>query len=239
MRVRALFLAVACCALFASPASAEVRVTFANGHVTVIANGATVSEILAEWSRVGGSTFVDGNRIPAQERLTIRIENATELDALDVLLRSVAGYMITPRQAGATGSSLVGRVFILPTSTPGAYVPPPADVPQQNDELDLQGLFSAAPPRPDDDGPVRFETPPPPQAEQAAAPQFGQASPLLGQSSPLGDSTTTQTLPGLGIVTSQQPGVVINGSPATNRPNRPVTRPTQPTRPGGGGGGRR
>jgi hypothetical protein len=233
MRVRALLLAAACCALFASPASAEVRVTFANGRVTVIANAATVSEILAEWSRVGGSTFVDANRIPAQERLTIRLENATELDALDVLLRSVAGYMIMPRQVGAAGSSLVGRVFILPTSTPAAYVAP-AEVPQPGEDPDLQSLLSAAPPRPDDDGPVRFETPPPPPSASSASPQFGQASPLLGQSSPLGDGTTTQTVPGLGVVTSQQPGVVITGQAAPGRPNRPSTRPTQP-KPGGGG----
>src|SRR5687768_653594 len=118
MRLGAVLLVVACCAAFAPPVSADVRVTFANGRVTVIADNATVSEILAEWARVGGSTFVDADKIPARERLTLRLEDRDELDAIDVLLRSVAGYMVAPAPAGSPSASTVARVFILPTSTP-------------------------------------------------------------------------------------------------------------------------
>lgn len=230
MRIGAALLVAACCAVSAPPASADVRVTFANGRVTIIATAATVHEILEEWSRVGGSTFVDADKIPSNERLTIHLENQSELDAIDVLLRSVAGYMVSPASAAASSASAVGRVFILPTSTPAPYVapPPPADVALPDEGP--RARVSSAPVQPDDDGPVRV-SPPPPAPATAGAPQapLGQASPVIG------GTVTTQTSPGLGVVTSSRPGVVIEG-PNQTRPGRPTTRPTQAVRPGGGGG---
>ena len=230
MRVGAVLLVAVFCAAFAPPVSADVRVSFANGRVTVIAENATVREILQEWARVGGSTFVDADKIPALERLTIRLENQTELDAIDVLLRSVAGYMVTPADADSTVVSSVARVFILPTSKPVAYIPPPdADIEAGDDAAPAR--VTVMPPRPDDDGPVRVQTPPAIAAPASASPA-GQASPLL-------NNTSTQAAPGPnGAVTSSRPGVVIN-SPSGPRPpgGRPVV--IQPTRPGGGGGGRR
>lgn len=233
MRFGAVLLVVACCAAFAPPVSADVRVTFANGRVTVIADNATVSEILAEWARVGGSTFVDADKIPAQERLTLRLEDQAELDAIDVLLRSVAGYMVAPAAAGAPTASTVARVFILPTSTPVAYTPPP-DAEAEVAETDVPARVNAGPPRPDDDGPVRVETPPgAPAPGQTAAAPIGQASPLIA------GATQTSTVPSLGVVTSSQPGVAIGTSPAAPRSQgaRPVL--LRPSRPGGGGGGPR
>ena len=232
MRLGSFLLVAACCAAFAPPVSADVRVSFANGRVTVVAENATVSEILAEWARVGGSTFVDAEKIPARERLTIRLEDQAELDAIDVLLRSVAGYMVSPAPADATRASSVARVFILPTSTPVAYVAPPQAEEAEPVNADNPPRVTAAPPRPDDDGPVRVQTPP---AVTVPAPT---SSAPLGQASPLISGTSTQTVPGLGVVTSSQPGVAI-GTSQTPRPagGRPVV--LQPTRPVGGGGGRR
>jgi hypothetical protein len=216
MRLRVLLLVAVFCAAFAPPVSADVRVSFANGRVTVIAENATVREILEEWARVGGSTFVDAEKIPSLERLTIRLENQTELDAIDVLLRSVAGYMVAPAGADPTVVSSIARVFILPTSTPVAYIPPPP-VEIQADEDAAPARVTATPPQPDDDGPVRVQVPPAIAAPAPVASPFGQASPLL-------DNSSTQTAPGPnGAVTSSQPGVVIN--PARPRPpgGRPVT----------------
>lgn len=230
MRIGAALLVAACCAAFAPPVSADVRVTFANGRVTVIASEATVREILAEWSRVGGSTFVDADKIPSSQRLTIRLEDQPELDAIDVLLRTVAGYMVVPSAAPAASASAVGRVFILPTSTPAPYVapPPPAEFASLDEAAPAR--LTTAPVQPDDDGPVRVSSPPAPAVPQAAgAPQAP-----LGQTNPLISNTPTQTTPGLGIATSSQPGVVI-ASPGQPRAGRPMTRPTQPARPGGGG----
>lgn len=230
MRVRAALLVAACCAAFAPPVSADVLVKFAQGRVTVIASDATVREILAEWSRVGGSTFVDADKIPSTERLTIRLENQSEIDAIDVLLRSVAGYMVAPAQRPGSSVSAVSRVFILPTSTPAPYVAPPPVADMASPDEDAPARVTSAPVRPDDDGPVRVSQPPAPPSPSAVAPQ-GQASPLIS-------NLPTQATPGLGITTSSQPGVVI-ARPGQPRPGRPMTRPTQLVRPGGGGGGGR
>lgn len=225
MRLGAVLLVAACCAAFASPVSAEVRVTFSNGRVTIVASDATVTEILAEWSRVGGSTFVDAEKIPSNERLTLQLEDRTELDALDVLLRSVAGYMVAPVTGAPSGVSAVSRVFILPTSTPVAYVPPPPEQPAAADESAF-AFPAGGPPQPDDDGPVRVSNPP-------AAPQTPAGPAPLGQASPLLGGTPTQTMPGLGVQTSSQPGATIPSTQPVRR--RPMTTPT---RPGGGGGSR-
>ena len=229
MRIGAALLVAACCAVSAPPASADVRVTFANGRVTIIATAATVHEILEEWSRVGGSTFVDADKIPSNERLTLHLEDQNELDAIDVLLRKVAGYMVSPAPASASSPSVVGRVFILPTSTPAPYVPPPPVANVGAPEEAPRPRVTSAPVQPDDDGPVRVSAPPPAAAQPGP---FGQPSPLIG-------GAQTQTTPGLGVVTSSQPGVVIPGPGQQVKPGRPATRPTQPTRPGGGGGGGR
>jgi hypothetical protein len=226
MKRSAVLLVAACFAVFVPPASADVRVTFSDGRVTIVATDATVPEILAEWARVGGSTFVDAEKIPVRERLTLRIEDHREIDALDVLLRWVAGYMVAPTAPAPGSASSIERVFILPTSTPAPYTPPP---PEAAASADAPFTLTGGPPRPDDDGPVRIATPP----DQAPT-QQPTASPGLGQASPLTDPGSTQTLPG-GAVTSSRPGVMIEA--AQPRSRRPIAQPTRP-RPGGGGGGR-
>ncbi|HEY6360614.1 MAG TPA: hypothetical protein VIX63_05895, partial [Vicinamibacterales bacterium] len=49
-----------------------------------------------------------------------------ERQALDVLLRSVSGYMLGPRAASTPGVTVFDRIMILPTSTPPANPPPTA-----------------------------------------------------------------------------------------------------------------
>lgn len=245
MHLRAVLL-VAICAVFAAPnmvsagTAGDVRVTFANGRVTVIATDATLAEILQEWARVGGSRFVNAEKIPSVERLTLRLENELEMHAIEVLLRSTAGYVVAPRLAAAGGSSL-GNIVIQATTRAGSFAqaPRPAMPSSPSEEVAAPQLM-AGPPRPDDDGPTRQQMPPPapvpvPQPQQTQGYQnpmqpnnapMGQASPLQG--------TQTQTVPGLGAVTSSQPGAIIPG--AAQRPGgRPPLTPTQPRRPGGGG----
>lgn len=249
MNLRAVLL-VAICAVFAAPdvvwawASAgdagDVRVTFANGRVTVIATDATLTEILQEWARVGGSRFVNAEKIPSAERLTLRLENETEMHAIEVLLRPVAGYVIAPRLAAAAGGSSLGNVVIQATTRAGSFAQAPRTVMQAtaSDEV-AAPRFTNAPPRPDDDGPTRQEMPPPapvpvPQPQQTQGFQSPmQPNAPMGQANPL-QGTQTQTVPGLGAVTSSQPGAIIPS--ATPRPGgRPPLTPTQPRRPGGGG----
>jgi hypothetical protein len=92
-----------------------VKLDFHDGLVSLSADNAPVRTILAEWARQTGTTIVNGDRV-AGAPVTLRIENATERQALDTLLRGVAGYMLAPRRAGTTGTSSFDRIVILPTS---------------------------------------------------------------------------------------------------------------------------
>lgn len=256
MNLRALLVAACCFALALAPLSAragsDVRVSFAGGRVTVVADNATIVEILQEWERVGGSRFVNAEKMPAGERVTLRLENEPETRAIQVLLRSAAGYLVAPRPAGSTSASTVGNVLIMPVSRVASYAqaPPPAPAPMPGAAhtgaaSDIR--IAAGPPRPDDDGPVRREMPPGAaaeqrrpiqQTEQALATmqgpvQQGNVPAPVGQASPLG-GVQTQTVPGLGIVTSSQPGVVIQNPPRPGGRSIVIT-PTQPRRGGGGG----
>ncbi|HUF22756.1 MAG TPA: hypothetical protein VMN81_01420 [Vicinamibacterales bacterium] len=249
MNLRALLIAACCFALALAPAlsaraGGDVRVSFADGRVTVIADNATIGEILREWERVGGSRFINADKMPAADRVTLRLENEPETRAIEVLLRSVAGYVVAPRPAGSTSASTVGNVLIMPVSRVASYAqaPPPAHVPVPGSANDLR--MAGGPARPDDDGPVRREMPPDVTAEQRqlmqqtlatmqGPVQQGNAAAPAGQASPLG-SVQTQTVPGLGIVTSSQPGVVIQNPPRPGGRSTVIT-PTQPRRGGGGG----
>ena len=86
--------------------------------------------------------------------------------------------------------------------------------------------------RPDEDGPVRQEMPPPPRAVNSDAQSWPPRIDPMGQANP--SQSQMQYIPGLGVVTSSQPGVVIQNPP---RPGGApaVTTPTQPRRGGGGG----
>jgi hypothetical protein len=106
-----------------------VTVEFVNGQVNLRAQNATARAILAEWARRGGTTIVNGDRI-AGAPLTLELTGVTERQALDIVLRGVAGYMLAPRRAGTSGVSMFDRILILPTSVaPRAAGPAPTPSP--------------------------------------------------------------------------------------------------------------
>jgi hypothetical protein len=84
--------------LSASTAYADVTVTMHDGRVTIVAKDATVRQILTEWARVGQTKIVNVERIPGGP-MTLELTNVPEQQALDLLLRSVSGYMTAPRRA--------------------------------------------------------------------------------------------------------------------------------------------
>jgi len=101
----------------ALPASAQqsVKLQFSDGQVTLSAQNAPIRVILAEWARLGGATIVNGDRV-AGPPVTLELEGVPERQALDIVLRSVAGYMLAPRRVGTPGASAFDRILILPTS---------------------------------------------------------------------------------------------------------------------------
>lgn len=113
----------------AAPAAADVHLTLANGQVTLSAKNATVPQILAEWSRVGHTRIVNGERVTGAP-LTIELTNVPEVTALEIVLRAASGYVLAPRPGGPTAdASVYDRIYVIPTSSAPrapAVAPPPA-----------------------------------------------------------------------------------------------------------------
>lgn len=101
-----------------------VQLQFQNGQVTLRAQNASLRTVLAEWARLGGATIVNADRVVGPP-VTLELTGVPERQALDILLRSVAGYVAAPRRAGAQGASIFDRIMILPTSV-APRNPPPA-----------------------------------------------------------------------------------------------------------------
>jgi hypothetical protein len=111
------FLALAILAA-AWPAHAQqMTLQIKDGHVSLEANAVPVRQILAEWARVGGTKIVGAEKIIGAP-LTLHIVNMPERQALDIILRNVAGFMAAPRLASAApGVSAYDRILILATSS--------------------------------------------------------------------------------------------------------------------------
>jgi hypothetical protein len=58
--------------------------------------------------------------------MSLELNAVPERQALDVLLRSVSGYMLAPRPTGTAGVSVFDRIMILPTSAAPPAAPGPA-----------------------------------------------------------------------------------------------------------------
>lgn len=239
----------------ASAASADVSVAIANGRVSVVAKDATLRQILAEWARVGQTTFVNLDRI-AGGPVTLELRNVPEEQALDILLRQVSGFMAAPRAMQTATLSRFDRIVVMPTmAAPRAPVvatasaaPQPAFTPPQPPPFPTEDDSEAGPPRP----PV-FNTFPQPQVVYPGVNPTQVPNPTIGngtviQYGPNGQPIVQQpfvqqptaapsaspyggvAVPGMVVAPPQQPGVVQPGvvQPGVVQPGQP-----QPKRPGG------
>ncbi len=107
-------------------AQQSIELEFNAGRVTLNAQNAAAREILSEWARLGGATIVNGEDMVGPA-MTIELVDMPEQQALDIILRDSAGYLLAPRRAGAIGASAFDRVVILATSAAPSN-PPPAPV---------------------------------------------------------------------------------------------------------------
>lgn len=200
------------------PASAQqLKLVFNDGLVSLDATSVPVRTILVEWAKLGGTKVIGGDRITGSP-LTLKLENVTEARALEIVLRSVAGYMAAPRSATATpGASMYDRILVLATSA----APAPAAAaarPAPNQGAGTSNRF--APPRQpvrqvdNDVEPEEELDPNPPDAPVFTFPQPGQqngAQPGMFQN------------PG----TNVQPPF-INGNPNTGTPQNITISPAAP-----------
>jgi hypothetical protein len=243
MRKMLAFAGVAALVLTASTAFAEVKVSMQDGRVSIVAKDATLRQILTEWARVGQTKIVNVERIPGGP-MTIELTNMPEQQALDLLLRSVSGYMTAPRAVAETHLSQFDRVVVMPTSV----APRPAMAAQPTPTF-AQPQFTPPPQMADDDvdderpapnvavpngfpnprGPI-FNTFPQPQVVTPGAngvvggvpQQFPpqQQQPAAQPTAPFGGVA----VPGMTVQPPQQPGQMPGQVPGV---------PGQPRRPGG------
>ena len=218
--------------LAASPAFADVHLTIQNGRVSIVAKEATVREILTEWARVGRTKIVNLERI-AGGPVTLELINVTEMQALDVLLRSLSGFIAAPRAVEAANLSTFDRIIIMPTlaaarpavsASASPSTPPPVfqQAPQfQQPVEDDQPQVRADQ---DDERPAS-SVPVPLQSNMAVPPQMNRFAPALN------------TFPTHSLEVAPQ-GVIPGGvlPPPTVQPQTPVTNPSSPFAPFGGVG---
>ena len=248
--MRKLILCVVCGLLALGAASAafagELSVKIANGRATVIAKDVPVRQILAEWARVGETRVVNAEKLVGGP-VTLELVDVPEKEALDIILRTAAGYIAAPRPANLTGASQFDRVIVLATSRAPAATTSVAPQP-----------FGARPPvqpivqpPPDDDdgepgdqGPV----PPPvmgpngPMTQPFPGPNVGPNGQIIGPNGqilgpnmpanvPVGPNgippqqPTTSPRPGMIPAQPQQQGFPPNPYAPAPRPGSPATRP--------------
>ena len=216
---------VAMLGIASSAGAQELKISMANGRVTLVATDVPLRQILAEWARIGDTRIVNGDKLSGPP-LTLQLVDYPEGRALDVLLREAAGYMAAPRGVDQPGASMYDRILILPTSRPPAVtatttpapfnrnlMPQPMPVPVDDDDGE-----------PSDQGPV----PPPGMVPQGApvpgAPMPG-AQPLPPGVQPGPQQQPVFTAPRPGMVPQpQQPGVPNPYAPGA-RPQNPPGRP--------------
>jgi len=237
-------LAGAAAALFltASAASAEVKVSMQDGRVTIVAKDATLRQIMTEWARVGQTKIVNVERIPGGP-MTLELTNMPEQQALDLLLRSVSGYMTAPRAVAVSNLSQFDRVVVMPTSA----APRPAMAAGQPTPTFSQPQFTPPPQMADDDvdderpapnvqipngfpnprGPI-FNTFPQPQVVNPGANANGVVGGVPHQEVPAQQPAAQPTapfggvaVPGMTVQPPQQPGQMPGQVPVPGQPRRP------------------
>ena len=120
-------------AAVATPAYAQqLKLEINAGRVTLDATNVPARQILAEWAKVGGTKVVGGDKVTGTP-LTLKLIDVPERQALDIVLRNVAGFMAAQRLASsAPGASMYDRILILPTSAAPSTATNSRATPAQN-----------------------------------------------------------------------------------------------------------
>jgi len=207
----------------AGPASADVQLQMHDGHVTLVAKDATLRQILTEWARVGRTKIVNLERVPGGP-LTLELTNVAEQEALDVLLRSLSGYMAAPRDAATPDASLFDRIILIPTSVaPRQATAPTTQAPFQQPALQRPQPSPNDDDR-DDDQPAPNVVQPPPQ--RPVFPTFPQPQVVNPQGGPAATpgALIPQSPPGIANPIPQGiPQPVPNGTPGQQPSAAPPT----------------
>ena len=94
MKLKSLIITVILCLtnIEHNASTENLELSFHEGQVTIIASEVPLDEILAEWSRLGNTTFINADGISSR-LISVALIDVAEAKALDVLLSEVAGYL--------------------------------------------------------------------------------------------------------------------------------------------------
>jgi hypothetical protein len=204
------------------PAEAQQPITlqFSAGRVTLLARNAPIRTILAEWSRLGGATVVNGERV-AGPPVTLELTDVPERQALDVILRGVAGYMLAPRRTGSVGASAFDRIMILPTSV-APRNPPPVATAGARPGIPRPVVIPPRPPEPALDAPAEVEAEDAVESDAVVSPPVNPALtprvPPIIRPLPGAEPTQDETEP-------ENPGAPSPGTAVTSTPSNPFGIP--------------
>jgi len=216
----------------AQPARADLLITMHDGLVSVTAKDVTVRQIMAEWAKVGQTKVVNVEGITGGP-VTLQLTDVPEERALDIILRSISGYLAAPRQTPVAHASHFDRIVLVPTAVaPRASVASPApSFPQQRPQQVAVDQ--------DDDLPRNGPPPAPPLAQQQRGPVFNtypaaiapdgtpipQPMPMIpAPSAPASGPTEVPSAVGGASV----PGVIVTPPQPTLQPGQPIPTPFPP-----------
>ena len=205
-------------------ARADVQIAMSDGRVTMNAAGATIREILAAWAKVGQTRIVNAERVSGGP-VTLHLQDVPEEQALEIILRSVSGYLAAPRANTIANASRYDRIFVMPTSTAPRTVPAPqpAAMPQPlyNPTIQQPPPFEG-----DDEDPTSNPTLPP-----------GQRGPVFTFPQPGGPPPPVNVPPGTpppvrqgppptrGSAGVAVPGMIVEPPPPAQQPGMPPSQP--------------
>lgn len=208
-----------------APASAgQVRLEIRDGLVTLEAKDASPREILAEWARVGQTRIVNAERVPGGP-VTLSIEGVPEAKALDMILRSVAGYLAAPRPVAMPSASRYDRIVVMAVARPAVAPAPPASTPASSTFERPGQRYNFRQPAAildDQDEPVQEE-------QQHATPAGSAPQPGMPTAAPTPSPAQQAAPTGPGAVTPGMP----TAAPTAPRPGMPTAPPKPPGGPGG------
>lgn len=163
MRSRSIVAALAFLLCGTGLASAQsLSLEFHDGRVRLKAENVPVARVLSEWTRLGGTKIVNGERVPGAP-LTLQLVDVPEQQAIDIILRGAAGYMVLARETPVAGQSAFDRILVLPTTTrtpvaAATPAPPPVAPPQpafnaEREPIEVEDTDNGLPPQPQQQGP--------------------------------------------------------------------------------------
>ena len=204
--------------------AAGLQLSIQDGKVTLDAQDVTVRQILTEWARIGKTRIVNIERLSGGP-ITLKLDAIPEKEALDIVLRTIPGYIAATRAMLVANASMYDTILIMATTTPVAALRTPgpavmgAQAPTGNFTQLRQPVIQPNPnPFPDPNNATLDQMDDPAIAAAAAAGLIAVPAPQPGPS--FGPNGATPMMPAPMI-----PGAMMQPGPSPNGPNIPALTP--------------